>query len=347
MSKINLGVIFGGISTEHEVSMVSGQSIVEHLDETKYNIFPICIDKDGKWYEYKTTKDTSEEADISVRIYKKTEIKNIVNYLKELDIVFPVLHGKYGEDGAIQGMLEMFKIPYVGCKVLASSIGMDKAYSKIMFEKAGIKQAKYCYVRKYKNAYKYIENNFDEENIEIDELCKKVEMNLGLPVFIKPSNYGSSVGISKAKTQEELKKGIEEAAKYDNKILIEENIIGKEVECAVLGNEEVEASCIGQIIPAEEFYTYDAKYKNSESKIIIPVNIECEEAIQKLAIKAFKAIDGKGLARVDFFVTNNNEIYINEINTIPGFTSISMYPKLWEASGIKYGELLDKLIKIK
>lgn len=346
MSKINLGVIFGGISTEHEVSMVSGQSVVEHLDESKYNIFPTYIDKDGKWYQYKSTEDTSEEAGISVKIYKKSEIKNIINYLKELDIVFPVLHGKYGEDGSIQGLLELLKINYIGCKILASSIGMDKAYTKMIFEKAGINQAKYCYIKACNNNYKYIDENLNSIEMKIEEICEMVKDKLGNTVFIKPANYGSSVGITKANTIEELRKGIEEAKKYDRKIVIEENIVGREIECAVLGNEEVIASCTGEIIPAEDFYTYSAKYKNPESKTIIPSGIECEKEIQELAIKAFKAIDGKGLARVDFFVTDENKIYINEINTMPGFTNISMYPKLWEASGINYGELLNIIIEL-
>ena len=346
MSKINIGVIFGGISTEHEVSMVSGQSVVEHLDSKKYNIYPIYIDKTGKWYEYRAIIGTSEEVDVSVRMYNRLEIKNIVNYLKELDIVFPVLHGQYGEDGSIQGMLKMLKIPCVGCGILASSIAMDKIYTKIILDRANIKQANYCYIRKCGNCYKYVENNLETVENQLEQICKKVINKLGLPVFIKPSNYGSSIGITKAKTEEELNIGIQEAGMYDNKILVEEYIGGKEIECAVLGNEEVIASCTGQIVPAEEFYTYDAKYKKQESKLIIPSGIECEKQVQEIARKAFKAIDGKGLARVDFFVTDKNAIYLNEINTMPGFTNISMYPKLWEKSGISYTELLNKIIEI-
>lgn len=344
MHKINLGVIFGGMSTEHEVSVNSGQSVVEHLDESKYNIFPIYIDKNGKWYEYKTIKDISDEFNISIKVYNRKEINNIIKYLQELDVVFPVLHGLYGEDGTIQGMLELLKIPYVGCHVLASKLAMDKVYTKIILDRAGIKQAKYMYIRSCGKEYKIVEKDFEESKLSMDEICKKVEDNLKLPVFIKPANYGSSIGITRAKTIEELKKGIEEAAKLDDKIVVEENICGKEIECAVLGNDEIFASCTGQILPAEDFYTYEAKYKNAESKLIIPSGIECEKDVQELAIKAFRAIDGKGLARVDFFVTDENEIYLNEINTMPGFTNISMYPKLWEASGIPYTDLLDRLI---
>ena len=346
MRKINVGIIFGGMSTEHDVSVKSGQSVVEHLNDSKYNIFPIYIDKDGKWYEYKTIKATSDEEDISIKVYNRKEINNIIKYLKELDVVFPVLHGLYGEDGTIQGMLELLKIPYVGCKVLASKLAMDKVYTKIILDRAGIKQAKYMYIKNCGKEYKIVEKDFEENKFCIDEICIKVENNLKLPVFIKPANYGSSIGITKANTIEEVKKGIEEAAKLDNKIVLEENICGKEIECAVLGNDEIFASYTGQIIPEEDFYTYDAKYKNADSKLIIPSGIQCEKEVQKLAIKAFRAIDGKGLARVDFFVTDENEIYLNEINTMPGFTSISMYPKLWEASGIGYGELLDRLIEL-
>ena len=277
------------------------------------------------------------------------KIQNVIEYLRKLDILFPVLHGLYGEDGTIQGLFELLKKTYVGCGVLASSVGMDKVYTKIVFERAGLKQANYEYVRKYKDKYIYIDKKFEEEILSLDEIVIKIANNLKFPMFIKPSNSGSSVGVNKAKNKEELKQHIECAAKFDTKILIEEGIIGKEVECAVLGNEEVIASCVGEIKPAEEFYSYDAKYKNEESRTDIPAKIPeiLSEEIRKQAIKAFKSIDGKGLSRVDFFIEDKtNEIYINEINTLPGFTNISMYPKLWEASGIAYQELLSKLIEL-
>ena len=334
MSKTKLGIIFGGMSTENEISIISSKSILQNLDTTKYEIYPIYIDKDGKWYK--------EEQKIN-------KITNIIEYLQKLDILFPVLHGLYGEDGTIQGLFELLKKPYVGCGVLASSIGMDKVYTKIIFEKAGLKQTKYEYIRKYKNKYIYVNKTFDEETLTIEQAVEKISTNLKYPMFIKPSNSGSSVGINKAKNKEELKKYIEYASKYDTKILIEEEIIGKEVECAVLGNEEIITSCIGEIKSAEEFYSYNAKYNNKKSKTQIPANIpeEISEKIKKQAIKAFKAINGKGLSRVDFFIKENtNEIYINEINTMPGFTSISMYPKLFEQSGIPYKALLDKIIEL-
>ena len=246
-------------------------------------------------------------------------------------------------------ILKLLNIKYVGCGVLASSVGMDKAYTKIIFDRANINQTKYEYIKKEKENYIYIDKQFNENKCSLEELCKIIQKNLKYPMFVKPSNSGSSVGINKAKTIEELKQAIEYAAKFDTKILVEEGINGKEVECAVLGNEEVIASCVGEIKPAEEFYSFDAKYTNKESKIEIPAKIEDEisEEIRKLAIKAFKAIDGKGLSRVDFFVENGtNKIYINEINTLPGFTKISMYPKLFEQVGIEYKTLLDKLIQL-
>ena len=324
-----LGIIYGGVSTENEVSAMSAKSVIENLNKEKYEIHEIYISKYGKWYE--------------VTGNKKEEIYNLIWYLKDLDVVFPVLHGLGGEDGTIQGMFEMLQIPYVGCGVLASSVGMDKVYTKIIFEKAEIPQTKYVYVKKENNTYKIVNENFDEEEFKIDKITKKLKF----PMFVKPSNSGSSVGVKKATNVEELKLAIENAGQFDKKILIEQAIEGKEVECAVLDGDEVIASTVGEIMSAEEFYSFDAKYNMPESKTVIPANIEKEqiEEIRKLAIKAFKAIDGKGLSRVDFFIEKGtNKIYINEINTMPGFTKISMYPKLFESVGIPYSELLDKLI---
>ena len=346
MSKLKIGVIFGGMSTEHEVSIVSGTSIVNKLNKNKYEVYPIYIDNDGKWYE---CLGISKNYNVGDKIEKKEKIQNLNKYLDNLDVLFPVLHGLYGEDGTVQGMFELLKKPYVGCKVLGSSIAMDKVYSKIIFEKANIKQTKYEYVKKYKNDYIYIDKNFNEKRSSLIEICKIIENNIKYPMFVKPSNSGSSVGINKANNIEEIKKHIEYASKYDRKILIEEGIVGKEIECSVLGNENIKASCLGEIIPAENFYTFDAKYKNSESKLVIPASLDEEltNRVRNIAIKAFKAIDGKGFARVDFFVNEKtNEIYLNEINTIPGFTEISMFPKLWERSGINYSKLLDELINL-
>ena len=346
MGKIKVGIIFGGMSTENEVSVVSAGSILENIDREKYEVFPIYIDKEGKWYEY---KEDGRKRTLGEKVENIDEIQNIIDYIQKLDVVFPVLHGLYGEDGTIQGLFELLKIPYVGCKVLASSVGMDKVYTKIVFEKAGINQTPYEYVRKYKNKYIYVDKNFDEKILDLKEIAKKITEKLEFPMFIKPSNSGSSVGVKKAENENELIENIEYASKFDNKILIEQGVIGKEVECAVLGNEKVIASCVGEIKAADEFYSYDAKYKNEESKTEIPANIseEISEEIRKEAIKAFKAIDGKGLSRVDFFVENKtNRIIINEINTMPGFTDISMYPKMFAKSGISYEKLITNLIEL-
>ncbi len=343
--KTKIGLIFGGMSTENEVSVMSANSILKNLDKTKYDIFPIYITKKGEWYQY----NRQDGIEIEENLKNLDKIENIWQYLQKMDIFFPVLHGLYGEDGTIQGLFEILKKPYVGCGVLASSVGMDKAYTKIIFDRANIPQTPYIYLKKGKEQYTYINKTFDEKKISLEEAVEIVEKELGFPVFIKPANSGSSVGINKSKNKEELKQHIQYAEIFDKKILIEKGIQGKEVECAVLGNEEIIASCVGEIKPADEFYSYDAKYNNEQSKIIIPVDLdeEISDEIRKLAIKAFKAIDGKGLSRVDFFVENKtNQVYINEINTLPGFTKISMYPKLFEAVGIKYNELLDRLIEL-
>ena len=325
---IKLGIIYGGTSTESAVSEMSAKNLIDNLDKEKYEVHKIFINKYGKWFDC-----IGED---------KEEIYNLIWYLKELDVVFPVLHGLGGEDGTIQGLLETLQIPYVGCGILASSVGMDKVYTKIIFEKAGIEQAPYIYIKKIKDTYTIINENFDEEDFNIETITSKLKF----PMFVKPSNSGSSVGINKVTNTEELKEAIEYAGQYDNKILVEQGIEGKEAECAILEEDEILASTVGEIKPAEEFYSFDAKYNMPESETIIPAEIDNIEDIRKLAIKAFKAIDGKGLSRVDFFVENEtNKIYINEINTMPGFTEISMYIKLFEAVGISYKELLDILIK--
>lgn len=349
MEKLKLGVIFGGISTEHDVSIISGTSIIENLDKSKYEIYPIYISKDGTWNKYTKEVNQIKTLELSQKINEIEKIQNVLEYLKQLDVIFPVLHGIGGEDGTIQGIFELINIPYVGCGVLASSVGMDKVYTKAILEKAGIAQVEYEYIRKNKEKYIYIDKEFNEKICTIEEICNIVNEKLKYPMFVKPSNSGSSVGINKAKNNDELKQAIEYASKFDNKILIEQGIEAREIECAVLGNEEVIASCVGEILPAEEFYDFDAKYKNQESKTIIPDKIEekIQNKLQALAIKAFKAIDGKGLSRVDFFIEKQTEkIYINEINTLPGFTKISMYPKLFEQVGISYKELLDRLIQL-
>ena len=346
MGKKRLGVIFGGTSTEHEVSIVSGTSVIKNLNKEKYEIYPIYIDKAGEWFEFEPDNKTYKVGD---EIVGTKKIENIWNYLKTMDILFPVLHGLQGEDGTIQGMFELLKIPYVGTRVLGSSVCMDKVYSKIIFEKAKLNQAKYIYIRRFEDKYIYINEDFSEEVLDIQETVNKIMEKIDFPMFVKPSNSCSSVGISKAKNKDELINSIIEASKFDKKILIEENINGREIECAVLGNEEVKASVLGEILPAEAFYSFSAKYQNSDSKTVEAPDLpeELTKKVRELAVKAYKAADCQGLSRVDFFVNDKeNKIYINEINTLPGFTEISMYPKLWEKSGLTYTELLDKLIEL-
>ena len=333
---IKLGVIFGGMSTENEVSVKSATSVMNNLDKNKYEVFPIYIDKNGDWFEY----------------INNIPIENIIKYLKNMDVIFPVLHGLYGEDGTIQGMLELIKVPYVGCGIIASSTGMDKTYTKIIFEKAKINQAKHIYIKDYDgNSITLVEADLEEKKMNLEEVIKLTNDKLIFPLFIKPSRSGSSVGVNKAENNEELKRAIIEAFKFDSKVLIEQGIKGKEVECAVLGNSRigVEASRVGEILSAEDFYTFDAKYENQNSRTVIPASItdEQQEEIRILAAKAFKAIDGNGLSRVDFFVEDGTgKVYLNEINTMPGFTNISMYPKLMEDFGYSYSSLLDRLIEI-
>lgn len=340
---MKLAVIFGGQSTENKVSLVSGTSVIKNLDKEKYEILPIYIGKDGTWYKYTKNIKEIEAVQITEEITELEKIDNVIELLKTQDKIFPVLHGLYGEDGSVQGLFELIGIPYVGCKILASSIAMDKVYTKIVLDKAKISQAKSEYIRKYKDKYIYIDKEMNEKSCDIDGICGIIQEKQNYPMFIKPSNSGSSVGVSKAKNKEELRNAIEYASRFDRKILIEQGIEGHEVECAVLGNEEIITSTVGEVKSAEEFYSFDAKYQNQESKTIIPAEIPEEkiEEIRKMAEKAFKAIDGKGLARVDFFVEKDtNKIYLNEINTMPGFTRISMYPKLFESSRNKLFKII-------
>lgn len=330
MKKIKLGIIYGGLSTEHEVSINSAKSIIDNIDKDKYEIYKIYIDKKGNWYK------------------EDNKIDNVFEYLRNLDVIFPILHGLYGEDGTIEGLFELLGVPYVGCNVLSSSICMDKIYTKMILDKIGIDTAKYIYVKKVKDKYIYINNTFEEKELSLEEISLLVEDSLSFPVFVKPSRSGSSIGINKAHNKEELIKYIKYASGFDSKILIEENIIGRELECAILGNDLVEASPIGEILPKGEFYSYNAKYID-DSETLIPNDIDkivCDK-IRSVAVKAHKALDCRGLSRVDFFLEKDtNRIILNEINTMPGFTTISMYPKLWESIGISYKELLDKLINL-
>ena len=306
--KLKIGVLFGGKSAEHEVSIISAKNIIKALDKEKYQIFPVKIDKNGKFN---------------------------LNTLKKIDVIFPVLHGPFGEDGSMQGLLKILNLPFVGSSVLGSAVSMDKEIMKKLFKEAGIPIGKFI-VLKY------------GEKITFE----KVKKELGMPVFVKPVNMGSSVGISKVKNKKEYDTAIKEAFKFDLKVIIEENIAGREIECSVLGNNNPIASLPGEIIANQEFYSYDAKYISQESVVEIPAKLPkgTIKKIQELAVKTFKILNCEGMGRVDFFVKKNakghTDVIVNEINTIPGFTNISMYPKLWEATGLAQTKLLDRLIQL-
>ncbi len=344
--KLKVCVIFGGQSPEHEISRKSVTSVLNNLNKDKYDISVIGITKDGRWYLYEGDiakiecgeweKENNKRAIISPDAGEKAVLVFEENGITKIhpDIVFPVLHGEYGEDGTIQGLLELANIKYVGMGVLASANGMDKSYTKIVLDSAGIPQADWVVVKTSENRDKYIE---------------EIEEKLGYPCFVKPCNTGSSVGVGKAHNREELISALIEAAKFDRKILVEENIDGHEVECAVLGNLNPEAAAVGEIVPTVEFYDFDAKYNDNSTKLHIPADLpkDIYEKIREYSLAAFKALDGNGLSRVDFFVKySDNSVLLNEINTMPGFTNISMYPKLWDAVGLGYSELLDKLIEL-
>ena len=343
--KIRVGILYGGKSAEHEVSIKSAKNIIDALDKNKYEPVLIGIDKTGRWLS-----DAGSRLLLKGEKIDKTEANNIVALAAQdngrvieiskseaseaVDVFFPVLHGPFGEDGTIQGLLKLANVPFVGAGVLGSAVGMDKDVMKRLLRDAGIPIAKFLVYKKH----------------ELAEISfKKIKKELSLPFFVKPANLGSSVGVSKVRSEEEFKKAIDSAFLYDNKILIEENISGREIECSVLGNEKPIASLPGEITPSHEFYSYEAKYldeNGAELKIPAELSKSTMKNIQKLAIKTFEVLCCEGMARVDFFLTQDGKIIVNEINTIPGFTSISMYPKLWEASGISYSKLIDMLIDL-
>lgn len=342
-----LCVIFGGQSPEHEISRKSVTSILNNLNKEKYNITTIGITKKGEWYlysgDYSEIESGNWEKDKSNKkafLSPDAHDKAIIvfdgdTYSKiHIDVIFPVLHGEHGEDGTIQGLFEMSNIPYVGMGVMASANAMDKTTTKIVFQNAGIPQAAWVVVL---------------STDDFESKMNEIENKLGYPCFVKPARTGSSVGVGKAHNRDELKSALMNASEFDRKILVEEHIDGHEVECAVLGNENPKAATVGEIIPTVEFYDFDAKYNDNSTKLQIPADLPSEtiEKIREYAVRAFKALDGSGLSRVDFFVKHSNgDVVLNEINTLPGFTNISMYPKLWGASGIEYSELLDRLIEL-
>ena len=336
-------IICGGQSSEHIVSRMSCTSVLNNIHKNLYKITLVGIDKNGTWYLLdQNQKDLAKNSWLN----NSTEIKDIFGLLKEHDVVFPVLHGMNGEDGTIQGLFELAGVPYVGCRVLGSSVSMDKIYTKKILDTASIPQVKSLYIKKrYDDKLVVIDNNFQEH----EEILNIVKKELGFPVFIKASRSGSSVGCFRCNKEEDLINTLQEAAKYDRHIVVEECIDCIELETAVLGNDDVIVSRVGQIMPHGEFYTFESKYEDAESKTCIPalVDEKIQEEIRKLAIRVFKAVDGHGLSRVDFFLDRKtNKIYLNEINTLPGFTNISMYPQLIEDFGISYSDLIDKLIEL-
>ncbi len=336
-------VVCGGQSSEHIVSRMSCTSVLKNIHKDLYEITLVGIDKDGIWYELdQNQEDLSQDTWLN----NAKEIHDVFGLLKKQAVVFPVLHGLYGEDGTIQGLFELAQVPYVGCRVLASSVSMDKIYTKKILETVGIPQVKSLYVKKrYDGKVVVVDEKFNQlENVE-----EIIEQKLGLPVFIKASRSGSSVGCFKCSSKDDLMNKLNEAAKYDRHVVVEECIDCIELETAVLGNDDPIVSRVGQIMPHGEFYTFESKYEDEESKTCIPARVDesLQEEIRAYALKAFKAVDGHGLSRVDFFLDKKtNKIYLNEINTMPGFTKISMYPQLMADFGISYSDLIDKLIDL-
>jgi len=351
--KIRVGVIFGGRNTEHEVSLTSARSVMQALDRDKYEIVPIGITKDGRWiWDNDPLRVLEQTAD--ARLLARAPKPGIVagtgtlvttprrlpganSPVDQIDVILPVLHGLYGEDGTLQGMLEIGDVAYVGCGVLASAVGMDKGLMKAAFAAAGLPQVPFILLRR---------SDWDRDP---ETVLGHVEATLQYPVFTKPANAGSSVGVAKCRDRAELRAGLDLAASHDRRILVEQGINPREIEVAVLGNEEPEPSVCGEIVPAHEWYDYEDKYLEGRTTLLIPAPLEqaLSERIRRMAVDAFRAIDGAGLARVDFLLEKETgAVFVNEINTFPGFTAGSMYPKLWEATGVAYSELLDRLIAL-
>ena len=350
MNRKKIAVLFGGCSSEHEVSRVSAYSVINHLSEEKYKICRIGITKDGRWYLYEGPAEAIPDGSWEKSEQKRPaflspdrSVRGIVVRGPEqtetlpVDCVFPVLHGRNGEDGTVQGLLQLSGLPFVGCGTLSSAICMDKAVTHTLLAGVGIKQAQYLWFY----YPRYLEH---PEKVRI-----KIGARLGYPVFVKPAGSGSSVGVSRVNSEKELDAAIRLAATEGAKILVEEAVSGQEVECAVLGNDAAQAApAVGEIAASAAFYDYDDKYKSGKSKLFIPAHLseEVTEELRAVAVRAYRTLGCRGFARVDFFVRNRTEVLLNELNTIPGFTPISMYPKLWEASGLSYGELLDRLIDL-
>ncbi|MDK2981813.1 MAG: D-alanine-D-alanine ligase [Chloroflexota bacterium] len=350
--KINLGIILGGRSGEHEVSLMSSRSVLSVLDRDKFEVTEIGIDHAGIWWSGDGVLEALEKGDTSklyrvfilpepgkTTLFKRTQEdgREVISPVTDLDVIFPVLHGTFGEDGTLQGFLEMADVAYVGAGVLGSSVGMDKSVFKDVMRANDIPVSEWITCTRR-----------DIEN-DIEGVMKRAEAVADYPLFVKPANLGSSVGITKVKNHSDLYEGLLEAARYDRRILVERGINAREIEVSVLGNEDAEVSVPGEIVPSDEFYSYNAKYLDGKSNLFIPAPIsdELTARIKELALKTYKAIDCAGMTRVDFLLDkDNDDLYINEVNTIPGFTSISMYPKLWDADGLSYPALIEKLIDL-
>jgi len=350
--KLRVAVIFGGRSGEHEVSLASATSIMQNLDPARYEVIPIGITKEGRWLldgdpmkelQSGAAGTGDEPALLGPSSLNGAPARGIEASLSDrsrrlaVDVVFPVLHGPYGEDGTIQGLLEMAGVPYVGAGVLASATGMDKAIMKALFIQRGLPVVPHLV---------FLRREWERDR---DGVLDRIEDTIGFPCFTKPANLGSSVGVSKATDRAGLAAALDEAARYDRKLVVERGIDAREIECSVLGNDDPIASVPGEIVPCNEFYDYRAKYVDEGSQLLIPAPIppESAEEVRRIALEAFRAVDCSGMARVDLFMERGTgKIYLNEINTIPGFTKISMYPKLWEASGLPYPRLIDRLIEL-
>jgi D-alanine-D-alanine ligase len=341
-AKLRLGVVFGGRSVEHEVSVVSAMDVVAQADPDRFDVIPFGVTRDGRWLTPDETREQLARPDEPFRkrldadVPQLPERRDVLGELRHVDVVFPLVHGVNGEDGTLQGMLEMFGLAYCGCGVAASAIGMDKALQKKIFAAAGIAVARYLTVR---------QADWDEGG---DEIARGVERDLGYPAFVKPSNGGSSVGVSKVRSREDLGAAMRTAFALDRKAVIEESVRGREVECGVLGNDDPQASPVGEVVPGGEFYDYTAKYLDESARLIAPAELRDAErnAVRETAIRAFRAIDGSGFARVDFFLTEERGAVLNEVNTIPGFTPISMFPRLWQLAGMTYRELISRIVDL-
>lgn len=341
-AKMRLGVVFGGQSVEHEVSVVSAMDLLEAADPSRFETVPFGVTRDGRWLTAEETRaqlardEPLFEKRMAADVPPLLERTEVLDELRRVDVVFPLVHGVNGEDGTLQGMLEMFGLPYAGCGVAASAVGMDKALQKRLFSEAGLRVARHLTV---------LEHEWHDAR---DALARTVEASLGYPAFVKPSNGGSSLGVSKVRSREDLGEAMRAAFRMDRKVLVEEAVRGREVDCGVLGNDEPEASPVGEVVTSGEFYDYAAKYLDDSARIVAPAELPepVASAVRESAVGAFKAIDGSGFARVDFLLPADGAPVVNEINTLPGFRPVSMFPRLWAVAGITYRELISRIVDL-